>query len=63
MGAVHQNSTANDGAGEFRTLFQIYIPLSKPVLATVGLPKLEEQGTLVIERPQTEEARDDCRRC
>jgi len=26
-----------DGAGDFRTLFQIYIPLSKPVLATVGL--------------------------
>ncbi len=28
-----------------------------------GLPKLEEQGTLVIESPQTEEARDDCLRC
>ncbi len=26
-----------DGAGDFRTLFQIYIPLSKPVLATVSL--------------------------
>ena len=26
-----------DGAGEFRTFFQIIIPLSKPALATVGL--------------------------
>ncbi|RMH11023.1 MAG: carbohydrate ABC transporter permease [Gammaproteobacteria bacterium] len=26
-----------DGASEFRVLFQIFIPLSKPVLATVGL--------------------------
>ena len=26
-----------DGAGEFRTLWQIYVPLSKPVLATVAL--------------------------
>ncbi len=26
-----------DGASDFRTLFQIYIPLSKPVLATVAL--------------------------
>ncbi|MCH6258194.1 carbohydrate ABC transporter permease [Puniceicoccaceae bacterium K14] len=26
-----------DGAGEFRILFGVYIPLSKPVLATVGL--------------------------
>jgi len=30
-------SAAIDGANEFRTLFQIYIPLSKPVLATVAL--------------------------
>lgn len=26
-----------DGAGEFRILFHLYMPLSKPVLATVGL--------------------------
>lgn len=30
-------SAGIDGAGDFRTLFQIYIPLSKPVLATVAL--------------------------
>jgi len=30
-------SASIDGAGDFRTLFQIYIPLSKPVLATVAL--------------------------
>jgi len=30
-------SAAIDGAGEWRTLFQIYMPLSKPVLATVSL--------------------------
>ena len=30
-------SAAIDGAGDFRTLFQIYIPLSKPVLATISL--------------------------
>lgn len=30
-------SAAIDGAGDFRTLFQIYLPLSKPVLATVSL--------------------------
>ena len=30
-------SARMDGAGEWRILFQIYIPLSKPVLATVAL--------------------------
>ena len=30
-------SAAIDGASDWRTLFQIYIPLSKPVLATVAL--------------------------
>lgn len=30
-------SATIDGAGDFRTLFSIYIPLSKPVLATVAL--------------------------
>ncbi|HAR64863.1 MAG TPA: ABC transporter permease [Lentisphaeria bacterium] len=30
-------SAGIDGAGEWRILFQIYIPLSKPVLATVAL--------------------------
>jgi len=30
-------SASIDGASDFRTLFQIYIPLSKPVLATVAL--------------------------
>ena len=30
-------ATIIDGAGEFRTLFSIYLPLSKSILATVGL--------------------------
>lgn len=30
-------SASIDGAGEWRTLFQVYMPLSKPVLATVSL--------------------------
>ena len=30
-------SARMDGAGDWRILFQIYIPLSKPVLATVAL--------------------------
>ena len=30
-------ATIMDGASEFRTFFSIYLPLSKPILATVGL--------------------------
>lgn len=33
----YAESAAIDGAGPWRTLFHIYIPLSKPVLATVAL--------------------------
>lgn len=33
---IHE-SAVMDGAGEFRIFWQIYLPLSKPVLSTVGL--------------------------